>query len=650
MGIIHVLDMSVANLIAAGEVVERPASAVKELVENAMDAGAHTITVEIKRGGVSFLRVTDDGCGMSDADAVSCLQRHATSKIKDADDLSRILTLGFRGEALAAISSVTNLRILTRLRGAESGTLVHCEYGKVTEIAEGGYPEGTTVICEGLFARVPARLQFLKSDQSEGMAVAALMEKMAVSHPEIAFRFIADEQSKFHTTGDGNLKNAVYAVYGREFASKMTEVSASSGGITVSGFISTPEYVRGNRHMELFFINSRLVSNKTMVAALENAYTSYIPVGKFPACVMFLKIHASAVDVNVHPSKAEVKFHNEKVIFDAVYYSVRGALEARIVRPALDVIQKTKTMTEEKWNAVSGFADLKREKPEQLSVADVLPEKKPEPIPVSQPIPKPAGSLIFTPKREAPPETFAEKPLHAPSTFDYAAGMTARVASPTTIPKKETPKNFYDDTDAKLKTVPEREIPPYRIVGEVFDSYIILEVGQKMLLVDKHAAHERINFERLKAGMQLRAPAVQTLLVPEQIVLSGEEADAARNFETEIASVGFRFSVEGHTMTVTAVPPDTDMAMAKNLLETLVSAATENGAALEAEKRSIFERALYQASCKSAIKAGRHYDDVHIKWICDNLLRYDCIKYCPHGRPVAFEMTKSELDHRFGRT
>ncbi|MBQ0010443.1 MAG: DNA mismatch repair endonuclease MutL, partial [Ruminococcus sp.] len=435
MGIIHVLDMSVANLIAAGEVVERPASAVKELVENAMDAGAHTITVEIKRGGVSFLRVTDDGCGMSDADAVSCLQRHATSKIKDADDLARILALGFRGEALAAISSVTDLRILTRLRGAQSGTLVHCEYGKVTGIAEGGYPEGTTVICEGLFAHVPARLQFLKSDQSEGMAVMALMEKMAVSHPEIAFRFIADEQSKFHTTGDGNLKNAIYAVYGREFAGKMTEVSASSGGITVSGFISTPEYVRGNRHMELFFINSRLVSSKTLIAALENAYTSYIPVGKFPACVMFLKLHASAVDVNVHPSKAEVKFHREKEIFDAVYYSVRGALEAKIARPALDVIKKTQGMTEEKWNAVSGFTSLKTEKPEQLSVTDVLPEKKPEPAtPVSSPKPEQKETPILTPKREAP-EVFAEKPLHAPSTFDYAAGMTARVAAPTGFKK-----------------------------------------------------------------------------------------------------------------------------------------------------------------------------------------------------------------------
>ena len=695
MGIINVLDMSVANLIAAGEVVERPASVIKELTENAIDAGARSITAEIKRGGVSFMRITDDGCGMTAEDAVACLRRHATSKIHTAADLSGITTLGFRGEAMAAISAVTDMRIMTHLRGETAGTLVHCEYGSVSEVSEGGFPEGTTVICENLFARTPARLKFLRSDVSEGIAVSSLMEKMALSHPEIAFRYICDGEMRFSTAGDGNLKNAVYSVFGKGFASRMTEVSSRSGGISVSGYISTPENVRGNRNMQLFFINSRSVRSKTMTAALEAAYSSYIPQGKFPSCVLFLKIHTSAVDVNVHPAKLEVKFSNEKEIFDAVYYTVRGALDAKINRPAFDLIKRSREMTDEKLKIVSGFAPIDEKKHTQEALPDLHyaeaanAEVKPEPKAVTAAETKPeteAGSFGSAASRYAandikpvlaPERVYAEiphdKPLHEGSTFSFAEKAEAKVSAPTGFPAaKPEPAptvaepcgasdeasvtdtkpsdGFYSDTDARIGGHTAKEIPEYRIVGEVFESYIIMETEGKMLIIDKHAAHERINFERMRANMSLSDPYMQALLVPEVLALSGAELDAALNFAEEISAVGFLFEISGRNMIIRAVPQDMGIADAKELLQTLVSAAADNPAALETKKRTVFERALYQTSCKAAIKAGRHYDDVHIRWICENLLRYDCIKYCPHGRPVAFELTKGEMDRRFGRT
>lgn len=685
MGIINVLDMSVANLIAAGEVVERPASVIKELTENAIDAGARSITAEIKRGGVSFMRITDDGCGMTAEDAVACLRRHATSKIHTAADLSGITTLGFRGEAMAAISAVTDMRIMTRLRGETAGTLVHCEYGSVSEVSEGGFPEGTTVICENLFARTPARLKFLRSDVSEGIAVSSLMEKMALSHPEIAFRYICDGEMRFSTAGDGNLKNAVYSVFGKGFASRMTEASAKSGGISVSGYISTPENVRGNRNMQLFFINSRSVRSRTMTAALEAAYSSYIPQGKFPSCVLFLKIHASAVDVNVHPAKLEVKFSNEKEIFDAVYYTVRGALDAKLNRPAFDLIKKSREMTDEKLKVVSGFAPIDEKKHTQEALPDLRyagegkPEAKSKSETRTEPEAESFGSAasryaandikpVFAPER-----VYADvphnKPLHEESTFSYAEKTDAKVSAPTEFPAaKPEPKEpfggadkvtatdtkpsdgFYSDTDARIGGHTAKKLPEYRIVGEVFESYIIMETEGKMLIIDKHAAHERINFERMRANMSLSDPYMQALLVPEVLTLSGAELDAALNFGEEISAVGFLFEISGNNMVIRAVPQDMGIADAKELLQTLVSAAADNPAALETKKRTVFERALYQTSCKAAIKAGRHYDDVHIRWICENLLRYDCIKYCPHGRPVAFELTKGEMDRRFGRT
>ena len=348
MSVINVLDISVANLISAGEVVERPSSAIKELCENSMDAGAKNITVEIQNGGIALMRVTDDGCGMSGEDAVLCIKRHATSKIKDAKDLNKILTLGFRGEALAAITAVTNARIMTKRKEDQAGTLLRCEYGTVTEISEGGYPNGTTVICEKLFARTQPRLKFLKSDAAEGAACAQAVERLALSHPEVSYKFISDGALKLSTPGDGNLLNAIYAVYGREFSKKLLEVNSKSGGVAVQGYIGVPDNCRGNRSMQVFFVNHRSVKSAQMTAALESAYRTHIMVNKFPVCVLNVQVNPMYVDVNIHPSKMEVKFSEEKAIFDSIYYTVRGVLERDVKRLNLELPEEKITEEEKK--------------------------------------------------------------------------------------------------------------------------------------------------------------------------------------------------------------------------------------------------------------------------------------------------------------
>ena len=404
MGIINVLDIEVANLIAAGEVVERPANAVKELVENSVDAGARTVSVEIMGGGIRSLRVTDDGCGMSAEDAVVAIRRHATSKLRRAEDLAAIMTLGFRGEALAAITSVAKFRLLTKRKEDAEGTSLAGEYGKVTDIVSAGCPNGTTIVCENLFSATPARLKFLKSESSEGSAVAGALEKLALSHPEIAFRFMSDGILKFSTSGDGNLKNAVYSVYGSAFAKNLISVDGKFGGIGVSGFTCSPENLRGNRGMQQFFINERCVRSKTLTSALEAAYRSYIPSGKFPSCVLHISIPAALVDVNIHPAKLEVKFSDEKAVFDAVFASVRKALSVGITRPVMNLSEMSeKTQEKEKLQDLFREAEEKGEKSEKR-------EEYKEPLKTS----------VKEPQQKA---------------FVFEMNATSKTSSPISVPK-----------------------------------------------------------------------------------------------------------------------------------------------------------------------------------------------------------------------
>ena len=627
MSEINVLDISVANLIAAGEVVDRPASALKELCENSIDAGAKTITAEIKNGGIAFMRVTDDGKGMTGEDAVICVRRHATSKIKTAKDLSAVMTLGFRGEALAAITAVTHTRIMTKRRADASGTVVTVDYGRLEGAEEGGFPDGTTVICEGLFRTTPARLKFLKSDSAEVAACASVMEKLALSHPEVAFRFIADGQQRFATSGDGKLKNAIYSVYGRDFASKLCEIDSKSGGISVSGYVGTPDNVRGNRALQIFFINNRCVRNISLTSALEAAFRSFAPIGKYPVCVLNIGLHAAYVDVNIHPAKLDVKFSDEKSIFDAVYYSVRGALERSLKNPSLSP-KNPSPMTEEKLKIISAFVSPDAPKHEQTKI-DMPFEAKYRPyVPTEKPTDK-------TESGEFAPVVLPKK-VASPDVFD--------------IPKaeEELPK-INASTDAKLTGFEPKPVPEYRILGEAFDCYVIIEEGERLFLLDKHAAHERINFEKMKAAISGLKPETQLLMIEEKFTLSPQEREACEKYKKEISDMGFDFSIEDKGVILRGVPCDFELSEGRTFFFSLITSLTESEGGLYADGQNYFERALYQSACKASVKAGRKYDDAHVRWICDNFFRYDCIRRCPHGRPVAYEMTKRELDTRFGR-
>lgn len=685
MGIINVLDIFVANLIAAGEVVERPASAVKELVENAIDAGATAITVETAKGGVAFLRVTDNGCGMSGEDAVTCVRRHATSKIHTAEDLSSILTLGFRGEALAAITAVSEFRILTKRRDDTEGTLVSGAYGKVEEVTGTGCPDGTTVICERLFATTPARLKFLKSDSSETAAVAQAMERLALSHPEIAFRFLTDGTLKFATMGDGKLQNVIYAVYGGAFATKLIPVSEDSGGVRVSGYISSPDNVRGNRGMQQFFINSRCVKSKTLTAALEAAYRSYIPSEKFPSCVLNIEVPAAAVDVNIHPAKLEVKFSNEKAVFDALYSAVRGTLAAKLTRPELTLsghgtlsetvsaahpaVERQPSEVHTPLDHLFEEAAKKGAQSEWTSPAITRTQAPPsdDDIPVDIPPLASSGSGGSFPSKLGAETDMESLPLRE-RLYGASVREIPMVGSPSPaireIPRDESRSPLIreamrdeepapvirESTDAGIAGAVAHPVPDYRIVGEVFSTYVILETEGKMILFDKHAAHERIHFERMRAGMDTGARNIQMLLAPEPLALTLAELAAAREYRKELTAVGFEFDVSEKEVLLRGIPQDFDLSEAKEIFEDLVAAMLETGEPIETQRRAMFERALYQSACKASVKGGRVYDEAHIRWICDNLLRYDCIKFCPHGRPVAFEISKKELDSRFGRT
>lgn len=705
MGLINVLDQSVANLIAAGEVVERPSSAVKEMVENSIDAGATSVTTEIKNGGLSFLRITDNGSGMSREDAMMCIRPHATSKIRNASDLASIMTLGFRGEALAAISAVTNMRIMTAKSGETSGITVECDYGHITDVSETGCPAGTTIVCESMFAHTPARLKFMKSNATETAYVLSVMERMAISRPDVAFKFIADGVLKFSTNGDGNLKNAMYSVFG-SVATKMNNVEYSHAGISVKGYISSPETVRGNRAMEHFFINSRAVKNKTLMSALEQAYRSYIPTDKFPLCVLDISLNHSLVDVNIHPSKLEVKFSDEKAVFDAVYYAIRGVLESSLMRPTLDTFPPSNTSAE-KIKVVSAFVPSeKTEKYERTKIFDsYIGGKKEENAAtrvnidisceedkkaltenenVIQSITHDKNALLRS-SSAFPDEALIEKILsentgkgecsgkqditdnkeknsgvseefsentyatHEKNSAALQNDMKAEIADEKDSERDPVfPKIEVKDAGIPGKTA--KEIPEYTIIGELYSTYIIMQLEDKIILVDKHAAHERINFEILRAGISGKNPNIQLLISPIESDISAEEAAYAIEFEKEISDCGFAFEIkDGKKAVISGIPSGFDIPTAADMFVSLLGGLLENRESIELKRRSIFESALYQTACKASIKGGIAYDTDLVKYVCDNLLRYDCIKYCPHGRPVAFEITKRELDRRFGR-
>ena len=669
MGKINVLSFAVANLIAAGEVVDRPASVIKELLENAIDSGADRITVEIQNGGVTFMRVSDNGCGMEPEDLPVAIRRHATSKIKEASDLDGIITLGFRGEALAAIASVSRMRIISKTADAEVGAALEAVGGEIISLTERAASTGTTVIVEELFANVPARRKFLKKDVTEATAVCAAVDKIALSNPSIAFKLIVDGTVKLETVGDGSLKNAIYSIFGREFASRLLPVEAESGGVKISGFIGRSDNVKANRNHQNFFINGRYVKSRTACAAIEQAYTSYIPPEKFPCCVLYIEINPQTVDVNVHPAKLEVKFSNEKMIFEAIYYAVRAALEENKTRPDLFMTPnssrsmfsgrvsdmhapiankredslKNRQMSAELYTENKASAD----KFVRMSAADYAKEytggtgdKKLEGIasaaaktaPAEKPAPK--APEVVAPKIEEPAKAAAPEPK-----IQEKPVITPRA--------EETPAARPDER----ADIPERAATlKYRIVGELFNSYVVVELGEKMLLIDKHAAHERVIFERLKAGMKSQDPTSQLLLLPLEVMLTSDEVAVIDEYRHEIEAVGFEFSLGRNTVSVTAIPEGVALEAVSDMLAVIAERIKSNTGTAALTRDIIFEKALYQASCKAAIKAGREYPPEYVAWLVDKLMELPDITFCPHGRPVAMELSKKKIDHQFERS
>ena len=666
---IQQLSSHVADLIAAGEVVERPASVVKELVENAIDAGSSAIVVEIQRGGMSLIRVTDNGCGIAPEELPTAFLRHATSKLRTAEDLARIGTLGFRGEALAAISAVSRVDVLTRRPEDAVGAALHGEGGHMEPVREEGAPEGTTIRVADLFYNTPARLKFMKKDSAETAAVAGLMQHLALSHPDVSFKFIKDGQEALHTPGDGKLESAVYAALGREFARTLVPVDGRGGDITVRGFVTAPVNGRGSRSMQVFFVNGRFIKSQVLTAALEEGYRNQLLKGRFPGCVLEVTLPVTAVDVNVHPAKTQVKFAREHDVFEAVFHTVMDALDARggavspvkpanqpVQNPRQDFFQSMDAKSYREQGAKPAAAPSTPVRPvfTPPPKADVQPVFNPPPVKPAEP----ARPVWNTEWRSTAKVADSVQPIWPPRGAVKAAQPSALGKAPASVtarPETATatapaPKPFVPAIPAQQTAM---ELPgqetvmpaeaPWRIAGEVFHTYIICEDGSENLwLIDKHAAHERINFDRLMAAKE--PPMRQTLMQP--VAVEPGKEDAALLLENLELLEQFGFGCEDFgdgAVLVREVPADLDAADTAATLEEFAQ-KLRTGRSLD-EKR---EALLHTMACKASIKGGWTSDPAELKVLVEKVQSGE-VRYCPHGRPVVVKIRKYELEKLFKR-
>ncbi|MBE6973084.1 MAG: DNA mismatch repair endonuclease MutL [Ruminococcaceae bacterium] len=651
---IQVLDPHVADLIAAGEVVERPASVAKELMENAIDAGAKKVTVEIANGGMSLIRVTDDGCGMEPDQLATAFLRHATSKLRTEYDLEAIGTLGFRGEALAAICAVARIDVMTRTPGAEFGASLSLEGGVAGAVEEAGCPEGTTMVVRDLFFNTPARLKFMKKDAAEGAAVFAVVQRLALAHPEVSVKFIRDGRQELLTPGDGKLQSAIYAVLGRDLALGFKEVQGSGEDMSVSGFATLPVCCKGSRNYQHFFVNGRYVKSKVMTAALEEAYANQRMVGKFPGCVLHLQTKLSMVDVNVHPTKTEVKFTNERQVFSAVYHAVLSALTGERSHPAA-VLEKPKahdtvTPNQIKFNATpippakpAGTAlplhdfTAPKSAPVQTATPEktVVPTRAPklvdvlwEPAPKAETIPqsKPEPEASEVKCGEAATQTEAQR-------SGFGLERRSKEAMQSFCPQAETAHSELCDDEE-----------PWKIAGELFRTYILVEQGETVLLIDKHAAHERMNFDRMKA--EGYAPMMQTLLTPVTFAPEAEERSVLADNLSLLAEFGFEVEEFGtKDLIVRQAPFDVDEG---DIVSTLTEIAVRLLSTGRADPSAARDEVLHTMACKAAIKGGWKSSPQELERVARAVMDGE-VKYCPHGRPVAIELTKKDLEKQFKR-
>ncbi len=630
MSNIHVLDKHTAELIAAGEVVERPASVVKELIENSIDAGASFVCVEIENGGVSLIKITDDGSGILRDDVPTAFLRHATSKVRVQDDLESIGTLGFRGEALASVSAVARVELLTRTANEMAGTRYVIEGGEERLLEDTACPQGTTIIVRDLFYNVPARMKFLKKDVTEANAVAGVVDCIALSHPEVSFRLIRDGREELLTPGDGLLESCIYTVFGREFSKGMLSVDYRLEGIHIHGFVSKPAAGRGNRTMQHFFINGRYVKTRTAMAALEQAFKGVIMTGKFPSCVLHIDLPPQTVDVNVHPSKIEVRFVNERPVFDTVYYGVKSALQSSPVSVPIQIPETNEYVEKAPTARTTATQTAARTiLSDSLHTIDRIRSAESKES-VSKP-----GSVSFRDGGELPynrpvtvPEIFFEDAMKSETSQDEAAVKADVPITQEVTQAQKTPKK-----------------PEVIYLGEAFSTYILVQMENSLYLIDKHAAHERILYDKFRSSEHTDA---QMLLSPVSVTLSRDEYAALLPELDTLYKAGFEVEDFGsHSMIVRALPMMLDKEDAASLIQEIAGGFAAGKHEITSDK---LDWIYHSAACRAAVKAGDLSKSAELLAVAERVLLNHDIRTCPHGRPVCFEITKRELEKQFGRT
>ena len=652
---IKVLPKEIAELIAAGEVVERPASVIKELMENAIDAGSSSVTVEIKNGGITYIRVTDNGCGISREDIRTAFISHATSKISTRDDLYAIGTLGFRGEALASIAAVSNVEVLTRTTEEETGTRYCISAGEETLVDDAGCPLGTTIVVRDLFFNTPARMKFLKKDVSEANAVAGIVDKIALSNPDVSIRFIREGKSALFTSGSGDLKTTAYEIFGKDFADGLIEADYSFESVKISGLVSKPTKSRPNRNMQFFFVNGRLVKSGTASAALSEAYKNSIMVGKFPYCVLNITTAPGLVDVNVHPAKIEVRFANELTVFSAVYYAAKNALEHRDEAPKVTIPRTAQTELFEPVRPKTEQMRLPEKQPDfwnRMSSSEYRSAQQPERPTYQQPAAREDIITVASPDKK--PENADSEPSTIQHFLDAQRAKKEETAAieadirPELSEKAATlPDEKPEETARALDTAVDEKPAelPVTVIGEAFKTYIIVQQGESIFLVDKHAAHERMLFNELVRNDSKRS--TQMLLTPITVTLSKEEYSSVLDNLDMLMQAGFAVEDFGYSVVIVReCPMEISADEVADVVAELAGYLVENRQKLISEKK---EWLFSLMACKAAIKGGMYTTEYERELFIKRLFASPEIRYCPHGRPVMIEITRRELEKNFGR-
>ena len=657
MSEIRVLSKEVSELIAAGEVIDRPSSVAKELLENAVDAGANIITIEIKNGGRTYLRVTDNGKGIASDDLPTAFLRHATSKISEKNDLEKILTLGFRGEALASVCAVSRVNVLTKRVGDEYGTHYEIEGGEETVNEQSGCPDGTTFVVRDLFYNVPARLKFLKKDTTEGNYVAEIVTKLTLSHPEISFKFIRDNKVELLSAGDGKTYSAIYSVFGREFASSLVPVDYSWKGIHIHGFTVRPLESKPNRKFQNFFVNNRYIKSLACSCALEDAYRNQIMVGKFPACVLYIDIAPDTVDVNVHPTKIQVRFSNEGLMHEAVYFAVKDALLKNDKPNEIKFENKRYFTDKELYNVPSDSGvQLKfapQETPATVSVkhddftyhaAEKTSSFQPEPTRVHSDI------SMQTPVNVTQPQATVPERIPEKLTVEDINRIVSEIPLPDDDEQEQSFKYIADNSFEKKQEAPlivedSAEKPRPVVIGELFRTFVVAQCGDEMILMDKHAAHERYIFEKIKDDKNQLEP--QMLLEPVMVVLAYDEYDALAENVDKVRQLGFEIEPDvAPTVAVKGVP----IILGDENPSEVISDLAKNFIANKLDPQiELFDDLYHSLACKAAIKAHDKTSIVELQALIDKVYDNDDIRYCPHGRPVMIKLSKRDIEKQFRR-